>query len=218
MPSNQNSIVRYLKTTVIDGYMLGDLERMIAIPVVPDQIGNCNFPIVLYIFSCMEFLGMLVAETPIPDRTGATRDRVWAYMELTFENYLQEFEQYRHIFIQIFRNGLAHEFFAKNAGISRQGYTLFGTSRGGKIVLDADRFYRVFRDSCNNLKSQLDASEELSKRISTRYSELQQHNQTQWPAGSSTPPVAMASMATLPREYSPDQAIATPSLPQEDED
>lgn len=212
----QSPITRYLKTTVIDGYMLGDLARMIAIPVIPSQTGNCNFSIALYIFSCMEFLGTLIAENPIPDRPGATRDRIWGYMELTFGSRLQEFEQHRNIFIQIFRHGLAHQFFAKNAGISRCGNDLFSTSPGGKIILDADRFYGVFRDSCSNLKSRMDNSKELSERMSIRYSELQRQNQTQWPASNLTP--TYTSTATLPREYPPDQSTATPSLPPEDED
>lgn len=214
--SNQERVIRYIKNTVIDGYMLSDLRQMVDLPVKPNQSGNCNFPIVLYIFSCMEFLGTLISEIPILDRRGATRDRVWAYIELTFGNNIQAFDQHRTSFIQIFRHGLTHEFFAKNAGISRQHTNLFGTSPGGKLVLDADRFYEVFRDSCNRLKSLMDTSEEIAERISERYLELQQRNRDQWP--STSPTFTRTSGATGARQFTPDSSITTPSFPPDDDD
>lgn len=218
MPTTQQeTIIRYIKETVIDGYMLGDLKRMVDLPVIPNETGNCNFPITLYIFSCIEFLGTLVAETPIPDRPGATQDRFWAYVELAFGNSLQSFQQHRNNFIQIFRHGLTHEFFAKHAGISRQHTELFSTSSGGKLVLDADRFYDVFKESCDTLKSLLDTSDQLKERVSDRYLELQQRNQNRW--GSTVSPTALASGASISRPFTPtpDQALATPSLPPDDD-
>ena len=213
--SNQEEIIRYLKEKVIDGYMLGDLKRMVDLPVVPNQTGNCNFPITLYVFSCIEFLGTLVSEEPIPDRPGATQDRFWAYVELTFGNNLQTFQQHRNNFIQIFRHGLTHEFFAKNAGISRQHAEVFGISEGGKLVLDADRFYDIFKESCETLKSLLDTSEQIKERVVDRYLELQQRNQNLW--GSTVSPTARASGASISRPFTPDEALATPSLPPDED-
>lgn len=213
MSSTQNPTVRYIKDTVIDGYMLGDLQKLIDIPVVSNETGNCNFPIVLYIFSCMEFLGTLTSETFISGGRGATQARIWAYMELSFGEDLQEFEQYRDSFVQIFRNGLSHEFFAQNSGVSRHEENLFGTSEGGKIVLDADKFFEVFRNSCNNLKSQMDTSEELAEHISTRYRDIQQRNQERWPSFSRSS--TMSSGATLPREMPPSRQPTTTTLPYE---
>ena len=214
MPTpQQEETVRYIKESVIDGYMLGDLSRMANIPVVPNSPGNCNFPIALYIFSCIEFLGSLVSETPISDRPGATQDRFWAYIEMTFGNNLQIFQQHRNTFIQIFRHGLTHEFFAKNAGVSRQNPNLFSTSPGGKLVLDADKFFEAFQDSCTTLRSLLDTSEELRERVADRYLNMQENNQNRWPSLS---PTVMASGATLPRQF-PDQSLATPSFPPDDE-
>lgn len=217
MPSHQQeSAILYIKETVIDGYMLGDLKRMVGIQVVPNSVGNCNFPIVLYIFSCIEFLGSLVSETHIPDRRGATQDRFWAYVGLTFGNNLQTFQQHRSTFIQIFRNGLTHEFFAKNAGISRQHTDVFSVSGGGKLVLDADRFYDIFKESCETLKAFLDTSEELKERVADRYLELQQINQSRW--SSTTSPIVRASGASISRPFTPDQSLATPSFPPDEED
>lgn len=212
----QEKVIRYLKEKVIKGYMLGDLKRIADLPVIPDQFGNCNFPIVLYIFSCMEFLGTLVSEQPIPDGWGATQARVWAYIELTFGEHSQAFQQHRNTFVQIFRHGLTHEFFAKNAGISRGQADIFGASPGGKLTLDADRFYEVFRDSCEVLKSLIENSEQLAERISNRYLELQQSNREQWPSSTST--TTSTSGATGARQFIPDASITSPSLPPEDDD
>lgn len=215
LSQNQKEVIQYIKNKVIDGYMLSDLKRIVDLPVIPNQAGNCNFPIVLYIFSCMEFLGTLVSETPIPDGPGATRDRVWAYIELNFGPHLQVFQQHRNTFVQIFRHGLTHEFFAKNAGVSRQHADLFGTSPGGKLVLDADRFYDVFGQSCERLKSLVDTSEEVARRVSERYLELQQRNREQWPSGS--PVFTRTSGATGARQFTPDPSTTTPSFPSDDE-
>lgn len=215
LSQRQDEVILYLKEKVIDGYMLGDLKRMVEAPVIPNQTGNLNFPITLYIFSCIEFLGTLVSETPIPDRPGATQDRFWAYVELTFGSNLQTFQQYRSNFIQIFRHGLTHEFFAKNAGISRNNADIFSVSSGGKLVLDADRFYDIFKDSCSSLISLLETSEELKDRVSNRYIELQERNQNQ--RGYSVSSTTLASGASISRPFIPDQSLATPSLPAEEE-
>lgn len=209
--SHQEEIIRYLKEKVVDGYMLEDLKRMVDLPVIPNQTGNCNFPITLYIFSCIEFLGTLVAETPIPDGHGATQARFWAYVEMTFGDNLQIFQQHRSTFIQIFRHGLTHEFFAKNAGISRQHTEVFSTSEGGKLVLDADRFYDTFKESCVTLKALFDTSDKLKERVADRYLDLQRRNQNRW--GSTNSPTARASGASISRPFTPDQSLATPSLP-----
>ncbi len=158
-------------------------------------------------------LGTLDNTFPHSQLVRATQDRFWAYVELTFGNNLQIFQQHRNTFIQIFRHGLTHEFFAKNAGISRQNPNIFSTSAGGKLVLDADKFFKVFEDSCITLKSLLDASDELKERVAGRYLDLQENNQNRWP---STSPTTMASGATLPRQF-PDQSLATPSFPPDDE-
>ena len=216
LTNQQERTADYIKDKVI-GYMLDDLSNMVSIPVVPNGSGNCNFPITLYIFSCIEFLGSLVSEDSIPDRPGATIDRFWAYVELTFGNNLQEFQQRRDSFIQMFRHGLTHEFFAKNSGISRHSTDLFSTSSGGKLVLDSDKFFEVFKDSCNTLKSLLDSSNNLRERVADRYLNMQIQNQNRWPSSPTVSPMTMSSGATLPRQLE-DQSLFTPSFPPEDGD
>ncbi len=62
---------------VVMGWMLGDLENMVTkIQPVENGAGNCNFPIVLYIFSCIEFLGFLTSEVIIPEREDYTKKRI----------------------------------------------------------------------------------------------------------------------------------------------
>lgn len=210
----QQKTVQYITDKVTDGYMLGDLKRITNLPVIPSKPGNCNFPIVLYIFSCIEFLGGLVSETPIPDGHGATQKRVWSYMQLTFGPHFQIFQQHEDNFVQIFRHGLSHEFFAKNAGVSRHQNELFGTSAGRKLTLDADRFFEIFYESCCTLKSLVERNEELAVRISERYLELQRRNQEKWSSSSSFS--TRTSGATLPRQFTPDSCMTTPSLPSDD--
>lgn len=211
-----SEITNYIKDKVIDGYMLNDLRRMIGLSIIPNQSGNCNFPIVLYIFSCMEFLGTLVSENPIPNGRGATQARIWAYIELTFNENAQAFQEHRDTFVQIFRHGLVHEFFAKNSGISRNNENLFWRSESGKLILDADKFYEVFCTSCERLKTQISESQELSGRIFERYLQLQQENKERWPTTSPST-TTITSMATLPRQFTPDQSTTTPSFTSEED-
>ena len=215
----QADIVRYLKDQVIDGYMLTDLDRMVGFPVVPNQLGNCNFPIAMYIFSCIEFLGSLVSEQPILGGLGVTQNRVWAYMELTFRTNLQVFQQHRGDFVQIFRHGMVHEFFAKNAGVSRGELDVFGLTPGGKPSLDADRFYEVFRESCEELKFLIDSSDELAERVADRYLDMQRRNRASWPAMSPVPPsITTAYVSGASGARQPDASMTTPSFPPDDND
>lgn len=215
LTEREKTIIDYIQTKVIDGYMLDDLKKIVKLPVISNQTGNCNFPIVIYIFSCIEFLGTLVSESPIPDGPGATQNRIWSYIELTFEQDFQQFQQHRSRFVQIFRHGLIHEFFAKNAGVSRNNPNLFWQSPGGKPVLDADRFYEIFKKSCAKLKSLINESEELAKRICERYTDLQEHNIQRW--SSTSPTFTPVSTATLPREFPQDSCLATPSFESKNE-
>ncbi|MBU2460221.1 hypothetical protein KKG44_03845, partial [Patescibacteria group bacterium] len=143
-----------------------------------------------------------------------------AYIELTFENRIQEFQQHRATFIDIFRHGLMHEFFAKNAGISRHHTELFGISQEGKLVLDADQFHQIFRDSCNRLKSLMDSSEELTQRIADRYLALQRYNFNEFPSGvlSQSTTYTRASGATGPSGPISFTTTATPSFPPDEAD
>ena len=160
---------------VVDGWMLGDLKRMVTeIKHYPDSAGNCNFPIALYTFTCIEFLGYLTSPTPIPDGQGSTFSRIWSYIDSFFsETYKQQLNPYRDRFVNIFRHGLAHEYFAKSAGVSRTHPKLL-REEGGVPILDADRFYDAFRESVVGLKEAVNQDKEaIVERITTRYTAKQ---------------------------------------------
>lgn len=162
---------------VVGGWMLGDLDRMTSeLKVAPNSRGNCNFPIALYIFACMEFLGYLVSPSEIKDgEKNYTEKRIWSYIELTFGNNIKKFQPYKNIFVKIFRHGLSHEFFAKAAGISRKTGVLF-SHQGEFLVLDADEFFRVFEQSAFKLESLVADDLVLCERINSRYNSLVKRN------------------------------------------
>src|SRR3989344_8086584 len=142
---------------VIDGWMLKDLESLISIPHRQSMAGNCNFPIALYIFSCLEFLGHLTSPNLITNQqSGYSKDRILSYIDNFFtKESTQEIQPYRSSFVNIFRNGLAHEYFAKSAGISRTEVNLLQVDNEGRPILDADRFAEAFKYSIDNLKKKV---------------------------------------------------------------
>jgi hypothetical protein len=114
-----NYAKNYLLGKVTKGYMVGDIKRMLAIKVKPNQDGNCNFPIALYTLSCMDFLGYLIAKEEY-SLFGDTEKRIKAYIDTAFiVKDKEQLQPYMANFVGKFRHGLGHEFFPKMAGISR---------------------------------------------------------------------------------------------------
>lgn len=165
---------------VVEAMMIGDLDNMVTkIPVVPNAGGNCNFPITLFIFSCLEFLGYLTSDKLIDGGQNYTRDRVLSYIDGFFgDNYKTQIKNNRDVFVSVFRHGLAHEFFAKAAGVSRQTGTLITTHKEtGYLVLDADEFYQAFKASTAALKENINKDVNgIANRIIDRYSKLLDKN------------------------------------------
>lgn len=165
---------------VVKALMIGDLNNMVTkIPVVPNAGGNCNFPIALFIFSCIEFLGYLTSENLIEGSSNYSKDRVLSYIDSYFgENYKVQIKDNKEIFVAVFRHGLAHEFFAKAAGISRQTGTLITTDKStGYLVLDADEFYVAFRASTETLKVKISNNDGgVADKIVSRYGALLKKN------------------------------------------
>lgn len=165
---------------VIEEMMLADLNNLTSkIKVVPNSGGNCNFPITLFIFSCIEFLGYLTSESLIDGNKDYSKKRFLSYIDSFFgENYKIQINNNREIFVSVFRHGLSHEFFAKAAGISRSSGTLVTTHpETGVLVLDADEFYQAFRVSTELLKDKILKDEDnICERIISRYSDLLNKN------------------------------------------
>lgn len=145
----------YFLDTVVKGYMVGDLERMLEIEVCPNQYGNCNFPIALYTFGCMDYLGYLISKKPLR-RTGEdTRARIRAYVDRAFtEQHKKPLDEFWNKGVNVFRYGLVHEFFPKKAGVSRANTQLMWWWEEHECwVLDADRLAEAFIESVQRLES-----------------------------------------------------------------
>lgn len=167
------SFVRdYIIGKVVKGYVVGDLERMLRIKVIPNHDGNCNFPIALYTLTSMSFLGYLIAKRELVNDW----ERINAYIDEMFsEEDKAKIEPHRAEFTNKFRNGLAHEFFPKMAGISRVNSELMTLSEEGYWVLDADILAKMLIKSVANLEDAT-RDETFCIRVFDRYNEIQKRN------------------------------------------
>lgn len=163
---------------VVDGWMLKDLGRLLNdIPHRSGEAGNCNFPITLYVFACIEFLGQLTSDTPIDPKGSYTKDSIMGFINDYFpDDFKQKIQPHKNAFVNIFRNGLAHNYFAKAAGISRTETKPLQVDGQGHLVLDADRFAEAFGMSINNLKTAIKIDAQLAERMVHRYSIQYQGN------------------------------------------
>ena len=146
----------YFLDTVVKGYMVGDLERMLEIEIRTGQYRNCNFPIALYTFACTDYLGYLISKKKY-SRTGRdTGPRIKAYIDRTFtRQHKKELDESNWSgFVNVFRHGLAHEFFPKMAGVSRvMGKLLTWSKEQGYWILDANCWAKAFIESVPTLAS-----------------------------------------------------------------
>ena len=185
---------------VVDGWMLKDLERLLHdIPHHPRKAGNCNFPIVLYVFACIEFLGQLTPVTPINTKQpGYTQDSILGFIDDFFpDDFKQKIQPHRNRFVTIFRNGLSHNYFAKYAGVSRTENEPLWVNPEGMLVLDADRFAEAFRTAIDNLKEAIKTDAQLTERMVDRYNTQYQQNLR----FSTTPVITTTSVSTSSLAY-----------------
>jgi len=174
---NKMKLLNNFISEVVEGWMLSDLVSLSAIPHQPGAAGNCNFPIALYIFSCVEFLGQLTfSGQELPDR-GYTKASVLGFIDDFFpDDFKQKLQPHKNEFVNIFRNGLAHNYFAKAAGVSRAKTEPF-SMENGLLVLDADRFADAFRLAVDKLKATIQNDTQLVERIIGRYEAQVNENQ-----------------------------------------
>ncbi len=174
---NKAQILNYFVTQVVDGWMLTDIVRLTSIPHRSGAPGNCNFPIALYVFACIEFLGQLTPVTPInPRQPGHTQTSIMGFIDDFFpDDFKQKLRPHRSNFVNIFRNGLAHNYFAKAAGISRTKPDYFSVENG-HLVLDADRFAEAFKLATDKLKENIKTDPQLVERMVNRYDAQHHHN------------------------------------------
>lgn len=153
---------------VVDGWMLGDLATLTSIPHNPGASGNCNFPIALYTFSCVEFLGQLTFSGTLGNQD-YTKDPILGFIDDFFpDDFKQKLQPHKNEFVNIFRNGLAHNYFAKAAGVSRTKTEPF-SMEDGCLVLDADLFAKAFRQAVDKLKTTIESDTQLVVRMVDKY-------------------------------------------------
>ena len=154
---------------VIREYIQSDLLAIKTyIPHQQTATGGLNFPIALCILAYMEYLGSFF--------TGQTSERsfaenVRAYISKCFTHHADEYDI--EILKDLFRDGLAHEYFARG-GIIRDGGSngpMF-LGFGNNVILDAetllndfleslDKFYESVTDE--QVKQRTEVAEELRK-------------------------------------------------------
>lgn len=159
---------------IVECYMLADLAKIEGNYNPSKHCGNCNFPLALQIFSCMDFIGWLISTLKNkPDETLKNIESFIMLFSPTRKLQVQEATK----FTQIFRHGLAHEYFAKNSGISRKGNELLSVDLDKEIlVLDADILLEEFKTSIESLRQKIEKNPNLGIQIRTRYTELQNNN------------------------------------------
>lgn len=192
-------VKNYIVNKIAKGYMVGDLNRLLDIKVIPDHDGNANFPIALYTLTCMSFLGYLIADRDLLHDW----ERINVYIEQMFNpEDKAEIEPHKVEFSNKYRNGLVHEFFPKMGGISRVNNQLMTLSKEGFWVLDADILAKMFKRSVDNF-SGATAENSFCIRIYERYKTIQDKNLSlkDKPTTSTTALSSRATTTTLPYDY-----------------
>ena len=92
------------------------------------------------------------------------------------DDFKQKIQPHQNDFVNIFRNGLAHNYFAKAAGISRTEREPLWVNPEGVLVLDADRFVEAFKSAIEKLKETIKTDTQLTERMVDRYETQYQHN------------------------------------------
>lgn len=160
---------------IIECYMLADLAKIEGNYDPSNKCGNCNFPLALQIFSCMDFIGWLISEPK--NNTDETAKNIESFVSSLFSPTRKMQVQEVTKFAKIFRHGLSHEYFAKASGISRKGKELLSVDLDEEIlVLDAGILLEEFRASIKRLRQRVENEPSLGSEIRTRYTEMQNDN------------------------------------------
>lgn len=158
--------------TVVFGYIKKDLENMRdKIRPQPAAVGNINFPLALCVLAYMEYLGSFLL-----GRTAGFSSNVREYISQCFSH---PNEYPIGILRDIFRNGLAHEYFARG-GISRDGGRPAVYKEVGGVVLDAETFVSDFLESLDKFRQEL-GDDRYTRRLTQAENsivERRNHNQS----------------------------------------
>jgi len=140
------------KDEFIDKYVLGwmkrDFERVIEeIPVIPNEAGNIGFFLALSVLVSMDALGgFLLGEDK------RFEENVKEYIGKCFRNP----EEYPIEILQdVYRNGLAHDFFSRGAVTRDSSYPAIFRDKEIGVTLDANTLAKDFLESLNKFSEVL---------------------------------------------------------------
>ncbi len=141
---------------IVFGWIKKDLENISKVRLVIPGDGNANFPLALLIVIYMDHLGGYLLGT---EKNGLEAN-IRAYLTC-FKN---PADYNSELLADLFRNGLAHDYFARG-GISRSGMRPpMVYSLGIGVILDADSLLSDFIESLENFKAKL-TKENFQKRF-----------------------------------------------------
>lgn len=142
---------------IVDGWIRRDLERMMSgIPANDGEIGNINLPLALCTLSYMEFLGGYLIGRYRSFATSAKK-----YIKQCFSN---PSEYNVALLMDIYRNGLSHEYFARS-GISRENERpALYLSKEGQVVLDVETLTKDFIKSLQVFRTELSDENYLNRK------------------------------------------------------
>ncbi len=143
MPMNKDEFLNQ----IVFGWIKKDLENISLVRTTTPGDGNANFPLAMCVIGYMDHLGGYLKGT----EKGGLEVNIKAYLSC-FEN---ASEYSAELLNDLFRNGLAHDYFARG-GISRSGMRppmIYAPGVG--VILDADSLLNDFIESLDNFKNQL---------------------------------------------------------------
>ena len=148
----------FFVTNIVNGQIRLDTQRLLNVKPQRYAVGgNINYPLALYVLSCMEFLGSILLGEDIN-----YTENVSAYINTCFVN---ANEYNINLIRDIYRHGLAHEYFARG-GVSRSGVR--PAIRKGinfAIILDAETLANDFLSSLKTFENSI-VDQKYEKRMS----------------------------------------------------
>jgi len=149
-----------------------DLINMLGIKAI-NNCGGCNFPIVLYILTSMEWIGFIARDCNCTkSQRDATHENIGECLKY-FNNPKYANKHIKNIIIKIFRHGLVHQFGPKAAGISRGNCLEFAIYTYNDLpVIDADLFASDFIEAIDNCIEKVVQDDKFFNRVKEKLNYL----------------------------------------------
>lgn len=163
-----NVLIKSFWNTVIDGYYIHDITALESIKPSSQGFGYCSVPQFLCVCSTLELLAKLLRDgekfNP-QDHPGA-----WKYY---FDNYLPDYKVLVDPIHDLGRNGSAHLLLPRHIGIAKNtdSNEIFFV-REDRPVLNVSKFTKLFTESLEKVKQDLNTKDNLQERFLKRLGEI----------------------------------------------